>query len=250
MLNTNSKPVALITGASRGIGLAIATRLHQEGYVIAGVSRSISRSDIIHMAIESDIQNIDQHRDLVDQVAEEYGRIDLLVNNAGVAPAVRKDLLEADPSDFDRLMNINLRGPFFLTGEVAKFMLANQNMADSYQPKIIFITSVSATTSSPERPAYCISKAGLSMVAQLYADRLASSGIHVYELRPGIIMTDMTRGVKEKYDKLIAEGITPQKRWGTPEDVASAVAALAGYSFNFSTGAIIEVSGGMNFRRL
>jgi NAD(P)-dependent dehydrogenase (short-subunit alcohol dehydrogenase family) len=183
-------------------------------------------------------------------VLERFGRIDVLVNNAGVAPEKRLDILEATSQSFDRLMNTNLRGPFFLTQKVARQMVSQLKDSPAHSSSIVFVTSVSAYMSSPSRAEYCVSKAGLSMTASIFADRLSKEGINVYEVRPGIIKTDMTAGVQEKYDKLIEEGLIPQQRWGTPEDVGKAVSALVSGSFNYSTCSIIEVSGGMNLRRL
>ena len=178
------------------------------------------------------------------------GRVDILVNNAGVAPEKRLDVLETTPASFDRLMGVNARGAFFLTQNVARRMVARSRGEDVVAPAVVFITSISAAVSSTNRAEYCLSKAALSMAATLFADALAPHGIAVYEVRPGIIATDMTAPAKAKYDRLIAEGLIPQGRWGLPEDVARAVAGLVGGAFGYSTGAIIEVSGGMNIRRL
>jgi NAD(P)-dependent dehydrogenase (short-subunit alcohol dehydrogenase family) len=181
------------------------------------------------------------------------GRLDLLVNNAGVAPEVRADILEATEESFDRLININAKGPYFLTQLTAKLMIEQSRTAAppaTFQPKIITISSVSAYTASVNRGDYCISKAALSMLTPLYASRLAEHGIGVYEIRPGLIKTDMTGPVKEKYDKLIEKGLTPIKRWGTPEDVGKAVAAIAQDLLPFSTGEVINVDGGFHLRRL
>jgi len=178
--------------------------------------------------------------------------LDLLVNNAGVAPSARADLLEANEESFDRLVSINLKGPYFLTQAAARWMVEQRNAGSiaNYQPAIVNITSVSAYAASPERGDYCVAKAGLAMMTKLYAARLASEGINVYEIRPGVIATDMTAAVKAKYDLLIGEGLTPIKRWGTPEDVGRAVAAIAAGSFPFSTGEVINVDGGFHLRQL
>ncbi len=242
--------VAVVTGASRGIGLAISEKLSEKGYQVVGISRNIEAGNPFAHVIRADVSDIDAHAGALSEIAGKFGRIDLLVNNAGVAPLKRVDVLEAGPESFDRLLNINLRGPHFLTQAVTNYMLDCQKRLDDYRASIIFITSVSAAASSPERAEYCISKAGLSMSAQVYADRLASTGISVYEIRPGVIYTDMTAGVKEKYDKKIAEGLIPEGRWGQPADIAAAVAALAGGEIPFATGAVIELSGGMNIRHL
>ena len=260
------RPVAFITGASRGIGRAIAISLADCGYDIAGSSRLFdplnSQSNIFEvkqrveelgarfLAVEGDVSNLAGHDRMVNEVIDRFGRIDLLVNNAGVAPEKRLDVLETTPASFDRVLSINLRGPFFLTQRVAGQMIAQVKAAQEVKPKIVFITSVSAYMSSPSRAEYCLSKSGLSMAAQVFADRLSEYGINVYEVRPGIIKTDMTAPVQSKYDQLIEEGLIPQKRWGLPEDVGKAVVALVTGGFEYSTGTVIEVSGGMNIRRL
>jgi len=181
-----------------------------------------------------------------------FGRIDLLVNNAGVAPTVRADLLEATEESFDRMIQINLKGPYFLTQLVANRMMEQISQAPTeYRPRIITITSVSAYAASGNRGDYCVAKAGLAMMTQLFAARLAEFGINVYEIRPGIIETDMTGPVKAKYDKLIFEqDLTPIKRWGQPDDIARAVVAIANNAFPFSTGEVINVDGGFHLRRL
>jgi len=258
------RPVAFITGASRGIGRGIAIELAKQGWDVAGLSRlsdpdntesglfevkrRVEEAGANFLPLQGDVTSIADHDHLLELILEKYGRIDLLVNNAGVAPEKRLDILEATTGSFDRVLGVNLRGPFFLTQRVAQQMIAQAK--EHKTPAIVFITSISATTSSPSRAEYCISKAGLSMAAATFADRLAEYGINVYEVRPGIIKTDMTAAVETKYDKLIAEGLAPQKRWGLPEDVGKAVAALVSGGFAYSTGAVIEVSGGMNLRRL
>jgi NAD(P)-dependent dehydrogenase (short-subunit alcohol dehydrogenase family) len=242
--------VAIVTGASRGIGRAVSERLAANGYQVVGISRNIEPEKIFALTIRADVADIDNHAMIISQIAAGFGRIDLLVNNAGVAPLKRVDILEAGAESFDRLMNINLRGPFFFTQMIVNYMLEREEGKESDRKSVVFITSVSAAASSPERAEYCISKAGLSMAAQVYADRLAATGISVYEIRPGVIFTDMTAGVKEKYDRKIAEGLIPEGRWGQPDDVAKAVAALATGEIPYATGAVIELSGGMNIRHL
>lgn len=263
---STSRPVAFITGASRGIGRSIALCLASKGFDIVGAATQMPESDLevglnevkaraeeLHvnmLPVTGDIANREDHHRMVSEALDEFGRIDVLVNNAGVAPEQRMDLLEMTPESYERVMNINLEGPFFLTQHVAKEMIhLKMNHAD-FAPKIIFITSISATTASPTRTEYCISKAGLSMAAQNFAVRLAEFGINVYEIQPGIIKTDMTSGVQEKYDEIIADGHLLQARWGTPEDIGKAVAALAGGDFDYATGAVIEVGGGFGVRRL
>jgi 3-oxoacyl-[acyl-carrier protein] reductase len=187
---------------------------------------------------------------MIDFIDQRFGRLDLLVNNAGVAPRQRVDILQASEESFDRLISINLKGPYFLTQLVANRMIAWKQAGRIGTPRIVFITSISAYTSSPARGEYCVSKAGLSMTAKLYADRLGEFGIPVIEIRPGIIATPMTSVVKDKYDKLIAEGLLVNKRWGQPEDVAALVSAFAQGCLDYSTGEAIEVSGGFSLRRL
>ncbi|HRI89503.1 MAG TPA: 3-ketoacyl-ACP reductase [Candidatus Hydrogenedentes bacterium] len=255
------KAVALVTGASRGIGRGIALALAQQGYDIAGAATSLGTGlEEVQREVESlgqrfapvvlDISNLDDHARAVQEVVAEFGRIDLLVNNAGVAPKVRLDILETTDESFDRLININLRGPFFLTQRVASHMIAQVKAGATYAPKIVFITSISSNAASPNRAEYCVSKAGLSMAAQTFAVRLAEHGINVYDLRPGITATDMTSAVKQKYDELIANGLLLTPRWGTPEDVGKAVVALAEGYFDYATGAVIEIGGGFGVDRL
>lgn len=261
-----SRPVAFITGASRGIGRGIAIELARHGYDIAGSARNFDPADSSRglgevrrcvealggrlLALQGDVAALDDHDRMLDEIHAAYGRIDVLVNNAGVAPEQRLDVLEMSAGSYDRVLGINLRGPLFLTQKVARRMLGQAAGDPAVPPAIVFVTSVSAVTSSPARAEYCVSKAGLSMAAAVFADRLAADGIAVYEVRPGVIRTDMTAAVETKYDQLIAGGLVPQMRWGTPEDVGRAVAALVAGGFRYSTGAVLEVSGGMNLRRL
>jgi len=260
------RPVALITGASRGIGRAIAIALAQAGYDIAGVSRSLGspkmRDELVSLEasvgasgaallpLQADVSDLASHDGLVQEVEHRFGRIDLLVNNAGVAPRERSDLLETTPESFDRVLSINLRGAFFLSQAVARRMLHLAKTLPDYSPKIVFITSISAEVSSPNRAEYCISKAGLSMAAKIFADRLARVGVAVYEIRPGLVATDMTAPVREAYDAKIAAGLIPLGRWGQPEEIGAAVVALARGAFGYATGTVIELSGGMNIRHL
>ena len=241
---------AIVTGGSRGIGRAISAELAQNGYQVVGISRHIEPGKPFALTIQGDVSDINSHETWFNQIIDQFGPIDLLVNNAGVAPIKRMDILETTSDSFDRLMDINLRGPFFLSQIVARSMIEKQELLQDYHPKILFITSISAVTSSPDRAEYCISKAGLSMACQVFADRLASHDIPVFEIRPGIILTDMTQAVKEKYDKKIADGLVPQGRWGKPEGIAKGVLSLAEGAFPYSTGTIIEISGGMNIRHL
>lgn len=259
-------PVALVTGAGQGIGRGIALQLARDGYavvvndVVADPDNTESGAYEVKHTIEeaggraevfrADISSADDRAAMVDFVADTFGRLDLLVNNAGVAPRERKDILEAAEESFDRLIAINLKGAYFLTQLVANRMIAWKQAGAVEHPRIAFITSISAYVSSPSRGEYCVSKAGLSMAAKLYADRLAEYDIPVLEIRPGIIETPMTAVVKDKYDKLIAEGLLPLKRWGTPADIARVISAFARGDLDYSTGEAIEVGGGFAIRRL
>jgi NAD(P)-dependent dehydrogenase (short-subunit alcohol dehydrogenase family) len=261
-----TKLTALITGAGQGIGRGIVLELAREGFDIAGVDivwependktglfevkARAEESGAVFLPMRGDIADIEGHGRILKEVLARFEKIDVLVNNAGVAPVVRADILETTVESFDRVFGINARGSFFFTQKVARQMIVQAQRNPAAKPAIVFITSISASVSSPSRAEYCISKAALSQAARLFADRLAEQGINVYEIRPGIIQTEMTSPVKEKYDRLIAEGLVPQKRWGYPEDVGKAVAALAKGYFPYSTGLILEVSGGMNIRRL
>lgn len=276
---------ALITGASRGIGRGIALDLAKAGFDLvinyAGNETAARRTaeDCLDAAksvgkhiraeiCQGDVGVAADRQKLIDFTRATFGRLDLLVNNAGVAPNVRADILEAGEESFDRLININVKGPYFLTQLAAKWMI--EQAAESgighpgsgirdhgpgiplpiFRPKIVTISSISAYTASVNRGDYCVAKAALSMLTPLYAARLAPHGINVYEIRPGIIATDMTGPVKEKYDKLIAEGLTPIQRWGTPEDIGRAVTAIAQDLLPFSTGEVLNVDGGFHLRRL
>jgi len=263
---SDKRPVAFITGASRGIGRGVAIELARNGYDIAGssrvvdsrntesgileVKRRVEESGAACLPVQGDVSILEDHQRMIRTVVDHFGRIDLLVNNAGVAPEQRLDVLETTPESFDRVLSINSRGPFFLTQQVARQMVTQVQSAPGIKPKIVFITSVSVYMSSPSRAEYCLSKAALSMAAAIFADRLSEYGINVYEVRPGIIKTDMTSAVQAKYDRLIEDGLIPQGRWGLPADVGKAVVALVSGGFEYSTGAVIEVSGGMNIQRL
>lgn len=257
-------PIALVTGAGRGIGRGIAIELGRLGYtvVINYAGNSAAAAECLQavraaggdgLTVRADIAFADDRERLVDKTLTAYGRIDLLVNNAGVSPTVRADLLEASEESFDRLININLKGPYFLTQRVSRQMIAqveSNSLVSSGPPRIVTITSVSADAASINRGDYCISKAGLAMLTKLYAARLAEYGIGVYEVRPGVIATDMTEGVREKYDQLIAQGAWPLRRWGQPGDVGRAVAAIARGDLSYSTGEVINVDGGFHLRTL
>ncbi len=252
-------PVAIVTGAGRGIGRAIAKELASLGYdlVINRVKKEIpqTQKEILALGVKcefvpGDISIAEERRRIVETAKNKFGRCNLLVNNAGTAPLKRADILQATEESFDRVMGINLKGPYFLTQQVANWMIEQKKQKPAQTFRIVNISSISAYTSSPSRGEYCISKAGVSMMTKLYADRLAEYNIGVFEISPGIIETDMTGAVKEKYDKLIAEGLTPIKRWGRPEDVAKAVAAIAQGKLDFCTGQVINVDGGFHLRRL
>lgn len=244
--------VAIITGGSRGIGLGITETLLQNGFNIIVASRN--KSEKIEELIQSypdkidfiaaDISKSEDIETLTAFTEKKYGKIDLLVNNAGVAPKIRKDILEITPDDFDFVADINLKGTFFVTQKLVPLMIKNEHS------RIVNISSMSAYTASVNRGEYCISKAGISMITKLFASRLAEYGVSVIEIRPGIIETDMTAKVKEKYDRLISEGITPIKRMGQPEDIAKCVLSVANGNFDFCTGTVIDCDGGFSVRRL
>jgi len=259
----SEKPVAIVTGASRGIGKAVAKELAGLGFNIvinyfdfkdgkpddsaaAQTAEEIKNCQILR----GDISKTEDRKKLVEFTKGKFGRCDMLCNNAGVAPAKRTDILEASEESFDRVMNINLKGPYFLTQLVASWMIEQKKQFPKRKFRVINTGSMSSYTSSPARGEYCVSKAGVSMMTMLYADRLAEFNIGVFEIRPGIIMTDMTNVVKDKYDKMIADGLLPTKRWGLPEDIAKAVGAVAEGRLDYSTGQVINVDGGFHFRRL
>jgi 3-oxoacyl-[acyl-carrier protein] reductase len=262
--------VALITGASRGIGRGIALQLakigcdltlnfrnnesaaQQTAQECAALAHSNGHT-IRAETVKADIAQSEDRRKLIAFTKASFGRLDILVNNAGIAPEVRADILDASEESFDRVFATNTKGPYFLTQLAARWMIEQvraTGIAEQLKPRIITISSVSAYAASTTRGEYCVAKAGLSMLTPLFAARLAEHGINVYEIRPGIIATDMTQAVKEKYDQLIADGLTPIKRWGTPQDVGLAVAAVVQGFLPFSTGQVIDVDGGFHIRRL
>ncbi|MCC6729881.1 MAG: 3-ketoacyl-ACP reductase [Chthonomonadales bacterium] len=256
-----TRPVALITGGTRGIGYGIALVLAREGWdlllngrrppeeVTAALDGLAALGARVAYA-EADIARAGHHDRLLERARMEFGRLDLLVNNAGIAPRVRADILEAGEDSFDEVLETNLKGPYFLTQRAARWMAAQREADRGCRRCIVFVTSISAEVASVNRGEYCVAKAGLSMAARLWAVRLAEHDIAVYEVRPGIVRTDMTAGVQERYDRLIEGGLLLQPRWGTPEDVGRAVAMLARGDLAYSTGAVIEVSGGMGVPRL
>ena len=230
------KRVAIVTGAARGIGAAIADRLEADGLAVARLDKA-----------ELDLAAVTTHEAIVADVLKRYGRIDCLINNAGIASPKRGDFLQLSAATFDTVMDVNVRGTVFFTQAVAKAMLASKS---DRRRSIQFITSASAAMASPERLDYCMSKAALSMFAKGLALRLAGEGVDVFELRPGIIKTEMTAAVSAKYDALIDGGLVPEGRWGMPEDIASICAALATGSLPFSTGSVIDAGGGLHIPRL
>ncbi len=257
--------VVLVTGASRGLGRGIALELAKGGYSVAinYVGNTTAADETAHLCkeaatdtsqrflpVQADISNADSRLAMLDMIGKELGQIDALVNNAGVAPKVRADITQASEESFDRLINTNLKGPYFLTQAVVQQWLSGQKSRLESGFKIVFISSISANTASPSRGDYCMSKAGLSMAAQLWASRLAAEGIQVYELRPGIMKTDMTSAIEEHYDPLIADGLVPQRRWGTARDVGLGVTALVDGKFPYSTGTVIDIDGGFQIRIL
>ena len=262
-----SQPVALVTGAGQGIGRGIALQLAQDGFLVVindvvgdpndtekgpyEVKKTIEEAGGKADVFKADISKTEDRQAMLDYIIENHGRIDFLMNNAGVAPRERKDILEATEESFERLMSINLQGPYFLTQIVANKMIELKEAGVIETPRIVFTSSISAYTSSPGRGEYCVSKAGLAMAVLLFADRLGEYGIPVLSIAPGIIKTPMTSVVTEKYDKLIFEDhILPTRRWGYPEDIAKAVSAIAQGYLDYSTGTCIEVGGGFGITRL
>jgi len=256
-----SRRVALVTGGSRGIGLGIAKCLGREGFdlAICGLREDAAVSEAMEtlraagaeaLYVRADVGDAEARARLLAAVRTKYGRLDLLVNNAGRAPAARADILDATEESFEEVLRANLRGPYFLTQAAARWMIEQGAARKDFRGAIVNITSVSATVASTNRGEYCISKAGVAMATRLWSARLGEFHIPVYEVRPGVMRTDMTAGATEKYDKLFREGLAIEARWGTPEDVGKAVAALARGDFAYSTGAVIMVDGGMTVERL
>ncbi len=255
------KKVALITGGTRGIGLGIASALTEAGFDLAlcGVrSENLVSQTIERLAspgqqvlyYQADVSRPEAGMQLVQNIRADFGSLNLLVNNAGVAPKQRMDILEATEESFDWVFTVNMKGPYFLTQTIATWMIEQRKQHPEFDATIVNISSISATVASVSRGEYCISKAAIAMATQLWAIRLSEFGIPVFEVRPGLIETDMTAGVKEKYDQLIREGLIPQSRWGTPEDVGEAVAALATGCLRYSTGQVPMVDGGMTLAQL
>lgn len=255
------KKVAFITGGSRGIGLGIAEHLARKGFDLAinGVRAEEAVADVLlHLQAlgseviycQGDIASNEARTEMLSKIKSHFGRLNVLVNNAGVAPKVRNDILEATEESFDYVLSTNLKGTYFLTQAAANWMIQQKAEMPDFEGCIITISSISATVASVNRGEYCVSKAGLGMATQLFAARLGEFDIPVYEVRPGIIKTDMTAGVTAKYDKLIAEGLTVQPRWGFPDDIGKAVAAIAEGSFLYSTGQVFIIDGGLTMSRL
>ncbi len=255
------KKVALVTGGSRGIGLGIARELADNGFDLAinGVRDESAIGDTLKelqqksarvIYCQGNLASSEDRVDIIAKVERELGRLDVLVNNAGIAPKERRDILEATEESFDEVLATNLKGNYFLTQLAANWMIRQKKADSSFAGSIINVSSISATVASVNRGEYCISKAGISMATQLFAVRLGEFNIPVYEVRPGVIATDMTSGVKDKYDKMISEGLCVTRRWGLPEDVGKAVASLAIGNFPYSTGQVIMVDGGLTLSRL
>ena len=254
-------PVALITGGARGIGLGIARCLGEAGYRLAvnGVrpeeqaEESLAELKTISPAVvycQGDVSSAADRQAIVERVRSEFGRLDVLINNAGITSPGRKDILEAEEESFDRVFGVNLKGPFFLTKLCANWMVEQQAAGAELSPAIVNISSISAEFVSVNRGDYCLTKAATGMATKLWAARLAEFGIPVYEVQPGVIKSDMTSGVTEKYDRLIAEGLTLEPRWGEPQDVGKAVSALVRAEIPYATGQVLYVDGGMRIRRM
>lgn len=257
----NRDKVALVTGGARGIGLGVALKLAEAGFalVISGrrtnqetqpALEQIKKHSPNSIYVQADVSGSADRARLLHQVEEKFGRIDVLVNNAGIAPRVRADILDAGEQSFDELVATNLKGPYFLTQAVAKWMIRQHASHPDQHRAIVNISSVSATVASISRGDYCISKAGIAMATKLWAVRLAEYGIGVYEIRPGIIESDMTAGVRQKYDALIEGGLLLEKRWGTPADVGNAVRVLATGELPYATGSVLLIDGGLTLQRL
>ena len=253
--------IAFVTGGTRGIGLGIATELAKSGFDLAvnGVREETSVKSVLEELsklgarvtyVRGDVSKKDDRRRMVEEILVRFGKINVLVNNAGIAPPERKDILEATEESFEYVLNVNLQGPYFLTQLVANQMISlkQQNPEDFFC--IVNVSSVSATVASVNRGEYCISKAGIAMATKLWAARLGEFNIPVYEIQPGVIKTDMTSGVQEKYDRLFQQGLAIQQRWGTPEDIGKVAAAMASGNMPYSTGQVVMVDGGMTISRL
>ena len=255
------KKIALVTGGARGIGFGISQALARSGCDLAvcgmrdpaGVEEAISQLrnlGVEVLYVKADVADRLARRDLIEAISSRFGRVHLLVNNAGIGPRTRADILEATEESFDEVLGTNLRGPYFLTQSVAKWLIEQRKSDDAFWGCVVNISSISADVASINRGEYCISKAGVAMATKLWAARLGEFGIPVYEVRPGIIKTDLTSGAAAKYDQLLSSGLTIQPRWGTAEDVGQAVAALARGDFPYSSGSVFMVDGGLAVQRL
>jgi 3-oxoacyl-[acyl-carrier protein] reductase len=253
--------VALITGGSRGIGLGIAQLLAKEDIDLAingvrpeeSVSETLDQLRSLGVEViycQGDISSAENRSAMINKIRDRFGRLNFLINNAGVAPKERKDILEASEESFEYVLKTNLQGPYFLSQAVANWLVEQKKSDPNFWGTIVNVSSISATVASVNRGEYCVAKAGLSMATQLFATRLGEFDLPVYEVRPGVIATDMTAGVKEKYDNLIAQGLTVQKRWGVPEDIGKTVAALVRGDMPYSTGSVIMIDGGLTISRL
>lgn len=260
-MKSNSTKTAFVTGGSRGIGFGIAQALAADGWRLA-INGMRAENDVREpldelrtkspevIYVRGDVSQAADRAACLDQIRAAFGHLNLLVNNAGVAPRVRADILEATEESFNEIFDVNLKGPYFLTQAVAKWMVEQRQANAEFDGSIVNISSISAELASVNRGDYCMARAGTSMATKLWAVRLAEFGVRVYEIRPGIIATDMTVGVKEKYDRMIADGLTLEPRWGRPEDVGRAVAALARGEFRYATGQVVNIDGGMLLGRL
>lgn len=257
----SNERVALVTGGSRGLGFAIAEQLAADGFSLAINGRrsaedvgeavdSLRTNTTAAEYFQCDVSSTDGRRDMIDRIRDRFGRLDVLVNNAGVAPNERADILDASEVSFDRLIEINLKGPYFLTQLVANWMVEQYQADENFSGTVINISSVSAELASVNRGDYCISKAGVSMTTKLWAARLAEYGIQVYEVRPGIFRTDMTDSVTEKYDQMLKEGLTLEPRWGDPAELGRAVGMLVSGKLSYATGNVLTIDGGMTLPRL
>ena len=257
----SENPVALITGGARGIGLGIARSLAAEGYSLAlngvrpeeqvqGVLTSFRDAGTEVVYCQGDVGQAGNRESIIRRVKDEFGRLDVLVNNAGITSPGRKDLLEADEESFDRVVAVNLKGPYFLTQLAANFMIELREGGLDAEPCVINVSSISAEFVSTNRGDYCLTKAATGMATKLWATRLAEFGIRVYEVQPGVIRSDMTAGVTEKYDRLIADGLTLEKRWGEPADIGRAIAALVRGDIPYATGQVLHIDGGLRIPRL
>jgi NAD(P)-dependent dehydrogenase (short-subunit alcohol dehydrogenase family) len=257
----SDKPVALITGGTRGIGLGIAKSLAADGFslVLNGVRPADRVDDVLAsfrdtgtavVYCQGDVGSATDRQSIINSVDQAFGRLDVLVNNAGISSPGRKDILEADEDSFDRVVAVNLKGPYFLTQLAAHFMIVQREAGEKSEPCVVNVSSISAEFVSTNRGDYCLTKAATGMATKLWATRLAEFGIRVYEIQPGIVKSDMTSGVTEKYDRLFEDGLALEKRWGEPEDIGRAIATLVRGDIPYATGQVLYLDGGMRIPRL